>query len=379
MLWIAGGDARATDACGIMAGTAARPTGIIARAGNTSWRSGETTGMMKLQLMREFFDTVDAGWRSPLATAIAGPWRAIAADPVIWRASANFVCGMLEPPKKYVLRFNHASERDARGIEAELQFVRHCANRGVSVASPIALPSGEYTASVQTSMGVFHAVLFEALPGAHKEFDNLAEDDWPRWGEALGRLHSASERCTAIERPSCFDHIAWALREIPPAEAPAISELECIQQALSQLKPDRASFGLIHYDFELDNLKWCEDQVHILDFDDCAYYWYEADLAYALRDLFQDSVAGVDHGNARLAQFLRGYRAVRPLADAALQRLPLFLRLHNLVMFCKLLRSLGDGALPEEPEWMAGLRAKLGGMIDRYRRDFLEHPIRNYI
>jgi len=49
----------------------------------------------------------------------------------------------------------------------------------------------------------------------------------------------------------------------------------------------RDNFGLIHFDFELDNLCWEDALIQMLDFDDCAYHWYAADITYALRDLFQ--------------------------------------------------------------------------------------------
>ena len=33
-----------------------------------------------------------------------------------------------------------------------------------------------------------------------------------------------------------------------------------------------------------------ENEINILDFDDCSYYWYVADIAFALRDLFEEKI-----------------------------------------------------------------------------------------
>ena len=46
-----------------------------------------------------------------------------------------------------------------------------------------------------------------------------------------------------------------ARANLPPAETAARRELEVVERALSSL-PAGESFGMIHYDFELDNICW---------------------------------------------------------------------------------------------------------------------------
>ena len=53
----------------------------------------------------------------------------------------------------------------------------------------------------------------------------------------------------------------------------------------------------IHFDFELDNIVWNTDKTGIIDFDDSAFYWFVADIAFALRDLYDDSVKKVELQN----------------------------------------------------------------------------------
>jgi predicted nucleic acid-binding protein len=71
------------------------------------------------------------------------------------------------------------------------------------------------------------------------------------------------------------------------------------------------------------------DEAGILDLDDCAFYWFEADIAFALRDLFEDSIDKVDFQDQRLSAFLRGYRREIQISDAAVSRIPLFLRMDH--------------------------------------------------
>jgi len=85
---------------------------------------------------------------------------------------------------------------------------------------------------------------------------------------------------------------------IHPDETAVRRELGQIALSLGALPASPATSGLIHFDFELDNLVWRGEAVGILDFDDCAHYWYAADIAFALRDLF-DGGADLDHRSFR--------------------------------------------------------------------------------
>ena len=60
----------------------------------------------------------------------------------------------------------------------------------------------------------------------------------------------------------------------------------------------------------------------VFDCNDCAQYWFAADVAYALRDLYDDRIERIDLGDPRLRAFAAGYRAVRPLPDRNLRLLP---------------------------------------------------------
>ncbi len=89
--------------------------GLHPRIPDSGSREDETT-MMKLGLMKAFFETVTPDWRSPIADEIAGRWFSGGADVEVRRASANFVCEVKTPTDRYFLRFNHESERD-RGVQ----------------------------------------------------------------------------------------------------------------------------------------------------------------------------------------------------------------------------------------------------------------------
>jgi Ser/Thr protein kinase RdoA (MazF antagonist) len=135
---------------------------------------------------------------------------------------------------------------------------------------------------------------------------------------------------------------------------------------IAELPRDGFRFGIVHGDFELDNLAWDGDRATAFDFDEAACSWYAADVAYALRDLTgPDGLPAAEH-RQRSDEFIAGYRSVRPLEAADLANLRLFAGAHaacSLVRIDTALDHPGD----DEPEWMADLRAKLTAMARSHR------------
>jgi Ser/Thr protein kinase RdoA (MazF antagonist) len=107
----------------------------------------------------------------------------------------------------------------------------------------------------------------------------------------------------------------------------------------------------------------------VIDFDDCAHDWHAADIAYALRDLFEDRASRVDPGNPLLGAFIRGYRSVRPLDDAEFNRLPLFMLMSNLIFYSSLRLIAEEPSAANEPEWVNGIRNKLHGKRRKYHQE----------
>ncbi|MEP7357375.1 MAG: phosphotransferase [Anaerolineales bacterium] len=148
-----------------------------------------------------------------------------------------------------------------------------------------------------------------------------------------------------------------------PDAASLLREWNALSEALSALPMDDGRLGLIHFDFDLDNLVWHAGGIGVLDFDDCARYWYAADIALALRDLFS---GGVDLSHPSFRMFIEGYRSQNALEEAAIQQMPLFLRLSKLVQYGRMARALDMAEGGSYPDWLVGLEAKLRGRVEGY-------------
>jgi Ser/Thr protein kinase RdoA (MazF antagonist) len=327
--------------------------------------------MMKLSTMKELFDTVDEQGRSPIAAEILTRWMHAAEPPRVWRASANFVFTFKQSGRDGVLRFNHAREREPAELQAEVDFVNHLAGRGVWVSRPQRSLAGHFVESVETPLGLYHAVVFEKLSG--RQYDEVAELPpalWPAWGRALAQLHNAAQGYSNSGRPTWQDQFDRLAETLPKDEAAAREALTRARRAAERLPVTAQNFGLIHFDFELDNLIWQDARPGSLDFDDCAGYWYAADIAFALRGIFDDRPDRVDLNHPRLLSFMEGYRSARDLDEAALEPLRLFLVMNRLFQFARIWRACAEGPLAGERPWLTALRHKLLSMTDQDREQF---------
>lgn len=264
--------------------------------------------MMPLAAIDALEQTVTPDWSSPVADAVAAAWGAEPGAARWWRSSAShiFVVPILD--RRCYLRFVPESVRsldEVRRIAVLMSFLSGSPAAGaaprVRVVAPVPSLRGEWAELVETSLGPMCAMVVEAAPGTPLDASDLSGSDASAWGRALAELHVA-----AASHP-------W------PSAAPVELESSELSDALRALPADPSHAGLIHGDFELDNIAWDNGIPTVYDFDEATISWYAADVAYALRD--------VASRPDLVAAFLDGYRTVRPLDEDSV---PLFRRVNAL-------------------------------------------------
>lgn len=323
--------------------------------------------MMTLSTMKKVVGTVNEEWRSPLAETILERWGYDDGSVYYFRGSANFLFIFKRNGVTYFLRFSDASEKEMISIESEIKILNYLRDQPLRVALPVKSLNDNYIETVETDIGTFYAVVFEALPGKQFETEELGTGQFLKWGSALGKLHHVFKSMPEEFRESrenWLTQLEGVRGILPEAEKSALHELDELINLAKDLQVSTENFGLIHFDFELDNQRWDEDTIGILDFDDCLKHWYLADIAFALRDLFKD---GFDLGSKLVQEFIEGYSMETNLEFDQLQQLPLFMRMHNLVTFAKLLRTVDISPSEDDPEWLSNLRLKLQSYCENYR------------
>jgi Ser/Thr protein kinase RdoA (MazF antagonist) len=328
--------------------------------------------MMKLSIMKKVVATVDGEWRSPLAEQILERWGFDEGSVYYFRASANFLFIFKKNEKTYFLRFSDSSEKELSSLESEIEVLEYLREQPIRVALPVKSIDGHYIETVDTEIGRFYAVVFESLPGKQFETEELEISQFFKWGSSLGKLHKifkAMPEKYRLHRKSWREQLLEVKQQLPVHETAALRELERLTDWTEALNMSENNFGLIHFDFELDNQRWEHEVIGILDFDDCINHWYVADIAFALRDLFKKEV---DLFNPFFQEFIKGYTTETDLDFCQLEELSYFLRLHNLITFTGLLQTVDVKESPDHPDWLSHLRGKLLQYIEQYRSSFVD-------
>lgn len=336
--------------------------------------------MMRLSLMKKVLAGVGPEGSSDLAASLAEPWAPDAGTVRLIRASSNFLFSFTSGGRHLVLRFNSISERLRSAIDTELDFVEFLRGNGLRVPKTVYSFAGNRIERFDTPFGVFLATAFEFVPGSSPRADRLSEEELREWGRALSELHRVTaERPAenpAIDWSNFGRHdvgylVSWAASVIADRTPGGIGreahrEYRHIVSWLDSFPRDAGIYGLIHFDFEPDNLVWHDGKPTILDFDDCAIGWRFADIAFAVRELFPDG-RQADTGRYRL--FMEGYGFQWNDAREIARLFPRFLRVHSFIMLGRLLRALDlEDDDPAETGEIVAVRHKLELAVEGYRR-----------
>ncbi len=325
--------------------------------------------MMKLSALKNIIRTVDENGCSQLAAQLIARWCSGNISNQIINVSSNAVFAFHNGSQKLILRFVPVEERAFEAIQGEIEFLNHLAGQGLRVNCPIKSLAGKDVETVQTEWGAYHAVVLEALDGKQIDMEELSAEQIFTWGQTLGRLHLAAEKTTGLRRASWQDQLTWAEKNLAGDDRIGQEAARYLFKRLSNVPAGSKDFGLIHYDFEADNIIWTQDGLGMIDFDDCARYWYAADIAYALRDAWEDCASKVDLTHPVAAEFIRGYRSVRPVSNEMLAELPTFMLLLNLLKYVELSRIIPEGIEADEPAWTQRLREKFKRTVEKYHQE----------
>ena len=181
------------------------------------------------------------------------------------------------------------------------------------------------------------------------------------YGAALGRLHTLSQRFTpSVSKSSYTDvlevmHDEFAAEDVPE---PVRQELVAVSDLLKLLPKTEENFGLVHYDFEPDNVFWDANnhQCSVIDFDDGMYHWFALDVEQVfdcLTEFFEGDVL-----QKAKEQFLKGYRTHHAFTLEMEMSMPLMRRFINLYSYARLRHCLSE-PVSEKPEWMIHLEKHL--------------------
>jgi Ser/Thr protein kinase RdoA (MazF antagonist) len=290
-----------------------------------------------------------------------------------YEGCTNLVYWYVRDGDTRILRLSFRSDRSLERIQAELHFVNFLAENGVRVARPIPSENGNLVEVIQDSGIAFIVVSFQKGRGSRVPDNGYRyregvpiEEYFQNWGQVLGQMHRLT-KCyqplsDAVRRPEW--HVWEEFNGFPAGDRlPLVQEkYDHLIADLYTLPRDENSYGLIHFDFNDGNfiVDYENGDITVFDFDDSCYFWFMYDIACAWeggigRTMFRpltERIAFMDH---YMEQLMAGYRRENTISADWLERLPLFLRLIQMMELMHYSRYLDD---PDE-EMQAQLRYKI--------------------
>lgn len=300
-----------------------------------------------------------------------------------FRASSNAVypfylkekeyCGKLYSSEKCYLRISPVKEKRKENIYGELDFIQYLNQCGYPSLRPIESNNKHMIETIDYMGETYYASVFREVAGKAIEDIQITEQVIYQYGKALGRLHMFSSKY----KPGLYskwtyqDALDWMQKVLLSLGDQDLALRECldVSEKLSRLEKTEKNFGLVHYDFEIDNVFYDEksQSCYVIDFEDGMVHWYGLDIEQAI-----DSLCEVlDRENMQEAKqiFLDGYASEWDISYALLECLPLFRRFVDLYSYVRLSRVMNE-KYEDEPEWMRNLRKKLQEKIARIKESY---------
>ncbi|WP_406686601.1 phosphotransferase enzyme family protein [Rossellomorea vietnamensis] len=300
-----------------------------------------------------------------LAEMLVRNWECDGQSPDVfttYRISSNATYSFQFRDKTQFLRFAPTSEKSRENLLAELDFISYLRSKEYGVLEAVESKSGEKLVEVQTPWGEYYATVFKQVPGVPISETDLNDHIMFDYGKSLGKLHRLSSEYHPVQSKR------WSFRDVLasiestlidfPHESLALKETKLLQDYFQTIPKSKNNFGLIHYDFEYDNVFFDtkSQSCYVIDFDDAMYHWYVMDIERTL-DSLQDCILP-ELFQEKKECFLDGYRTEFEIQDEMMALLPAFKRFADLYGYVRILKSTED-QWNHEPEWLVGLRGRL--------------------
>lgn len=280
------------------------------------------------------------------------------------------VYGFTRQGQAFVLKYALPTVRPFAALQTQIDWVNFLAAHNVPVSRPIPSRQGVLVEQLSFNNSFVSVVCYEQVPGERPQVPALSAEQWQRWGQTLGKLHTLSMHYTPAPHHQPLDHWnAGATRDrrtIPADQTRVLEKFDALQQTFQALPTGPQVYGVVHGDVQANNLCLDHETFWVIDFDNCAYHWFLMDIATSLYFTLWERPA--DQSNATFAAFVlenlwAGYAREHTLGAEWLERLPLFLKLIEMNSYVAIL-EYNQAALQRDP---AAVPPKHRALLSRYR------------
>ena len=290
---------------------------------------------------------------------------------------ADGVYGFTRHRQAFVIKYSDPTIRSFATLQSQVDWLNFLATQGAPVSRPVPSPQGVLVEQVLLENSIVSAVCYARAPGVRPPVPRLTAEQWQSWGQTLGKLHVLSSVYTPPLHQVPLSHWDASVTQdratIPAEQTRVLAKFDALQTYFQTLPTDPQVYGVIHGDFQANNLCLDHKTFWMIDFDDCTYHWFLTDIATSLYFSLWERPAG--QSNAAFTGFVlehlwAGYAREFSLDVAWLERLPIFLKLIEMSTYITIL-AYNQAALQHDP---AAVPSKHRALLSRYR-DNIEQDV----
>lgn len=270
--------------------------------------------------------------------------------------------------KDGVLRISRPGYHTLNELNSEMKWLKQINDyTPLVVANPIRGLDGENIQQVRGKDGNnYFCVICEYLSGSAPDENNEAQmvRQFRYLGETTAYLHRQTEIWNGTSRLERMEwnydtiigeHAAWGrwndFQDMTPEAEALLTEVSgIIKKRLERYGKTEDNYGLIHADLRLANLLLEEDQIKVIDFDDCGFGWHLHDLASALSFIEEKPIVP-----KLVNAWLDGYKKVLPFTDTDFEEIDTFIMMRRMQLTAWLASHRESGPVAELSRgWMDG-------------------------
>ncbi len=282
-----------------------------------------------------------------------------------FRISSNAIYPFHYKGKVYFLRIAPTEEKRKENIYGELEFIQYLRKHDFNALHPVPSKDGEYVKKENTDWGEYYVTVFEKVTGKQVEDYEYSEKMYYECGKTMGRMHKLSSKFEPTIRKWTHDDVfneIEGMLTLYHCPSQATIEFVKVREEFTKLTKNHITYGLIHYDFELDNVFY-DDKLNccsVIDFDDGMYHWYSTDIEQFFESVSEEK--GVEEVEQVKQAFYEGYQTEYPILEETINSMPLMRRFINLFSYVRIYHCLSD-SFDSEPDWMTNLRIQLANKL----------------
>jgi Ser/Thr protein kinase RdoA (MazF antagonist) len=266
----------------------------------------------------------------------------------------NFIYEYQKHGKSYILRFTPSSHRSRNQIKGELDWIFYLDNHGVLVSRPIPSVNDQLTEIVKYDDLMFTVTSFVKAEGRKIGYPECLSDTmlFHNLGHITGKIHSLSKKYIPSDKNThrhdwSKNYYLQNIEKFVPSTQPQI--INSCQKLIEEIKEtliiDSNSYGLIHGDIGVGNFLINDRGITLFDFDEAQYSWFVEEISIPLYYLVY--VYGGEEGkkdresqaNCFLEHFMDGYCRENSIDGKWLEKIPLFLKLREIIVYIGMCRS----------------------------------------